>query len=154
MVEELEIRLATPRDAEAIAIESMAEIEHNLSWDWSPLRVQRAISDPATNVVVAYDKRGMAGFGVMRYDEEVAHLQLFAVREDIRRRGVGARLLRWLEDVAHTAGVTRFKVEARRDNVVAVAFYRKHGYSELESVRGMYQGFEDGVRLEKVASEA
>ena len=78
----------------------------------------------------------------------------FAVREDVRRLGTGSALLRWLEQVACVAGVTQFMVEARRDNIAALAFYRKHGYLEREAVCGMYEGSEDGVRLEKLAALA
>src|SRR5437762_956616 len=140
MIDSLQIRLATVADAETIALESMVEIEHNLHWAWTPRRVRRSIRDPETNVVVAMQDDEMLGFGIMKYKEEVAHLLLFAVREDARRRGLGSALLRWLEEVANAAGITRFKLEARRDNEPALAFYRKHGYVIREDVPGMYQG--------------
>ena len=94
----------------------------------------------------------MLGFGIMRYDEDVAHLLLFAVREGARRRGIGSALLAWLERVAHVAGVSHFKVEARRENVAARAFYRKNGYSEIEDVPAMYHKTVDGVRMQKLTS--
>jgi len=148
--ERLAIRLATPREAEAIALESMAEIEHNMGWTWHPDRVASAIDDPDTNVAVAVDGGAVIGFGIMEYAEESAHLVLFAVREDARRRGVGSTLLGWLEKVALIAGVARLNVEARASNATARAFYRSHGYSETDIVPNMYCGGEDGVRLQKV----
>jgi hypothetical protein len=33
--------------------------------------------------------------------------------------------------------------------VAALAFYRRHGYHQRATVLGMYEGCEDGVRLEK-----
>jgi ribosomal protein S18 acetylase RimI-like enzyme len=148
----LTIRLATRNDAEAIALESMAEIEHNLEWSWHPIRVSRAIDDSSTNVVVALDGTAMLGFGIMEYEEEVAHLVLFGVREDMRRRGIGSALLAWLEKVASVAGVGRFRVEARLTNAGAREFYRKHGYVESGIVPEMYRRTEDGVRFEKVVT--
>jgi ribosomal-protein-alanine N-acetyltransferase len=150
----LVIRLATRKDAEAIALESMAEIEHNFDWTWHPHRVGRAIDDINTNVVVAVDGDAMLGFGIMEYEEEVAHLVLFGVREDMRRRGIGSALLAWLEKVASVAGMGRFRVEARLTNAGARAFYRKHGYVESEVVPDMYRDAEDGVRFEKVVVAA
>lgn len=143
------IRLATPADAVAIALESMAEIEHGFEWRWEPSRISEAIGDPETNVIVAVDGAAMLGFGIMEYRHEVAHLVLFAVREDARRRGIGSALLAWLEKVAAEAGITHFTVEARLSNAPARAFYRRHGYAEIEVVAGMYQAQEDGVRLRK-----
>ena len=149
MSERLDIRLATVTEAEDIALESMAEIEHNLHWSWTPQRVRKAMADAETNVAVALEEGKVIAFGIMEYKDNLAHLLLFAVREDARRRGVGSSLLRWLEQVARVAGVAHFKVEARRDNAAALAFYRKHGYCKRLAVTGMYQGTEDGIRLEK-----
>ena len=146
----LTIRLATRKDAEAIALESMAEIEHNLGWTWHPQRVIRAIDDPSTNVVVAVDGVIMLGFGIMAYEEDLAHLLLFGVCENVRRRGIGSALLEWLEKVASVAGVDRLKVEARLSNSAARAFYRKHGYLESEVDPTMYRSTEAGVRFEKM----
>jgi len=143
------IRLATPADAVAIALESMAEIEHGFEWHWEPSRISEAIGDRETNVIVAVDGAAMLGFGIMEYRREFAHLVLFAVREDARRRGIGSALLAWLEKVATEAGIANFRVEARLSNTVARAFYRRHGYVEIEVVAGMYQGQEDGVSLRK-----
>lgn len=148
--EHLTIRLATPKDAEAIALESMAEIEHNLGWTWHPHRVARAIDDPSTNVVVAVDGMRMLGFGIMTYEEDLAHLLLFGVCENVRRRGIGSALLAWLEKVASVAGVERLKVEARLSNAAARAFYRKHGYLESEVDPTMYRNTEAGVRFQKI----
>lgn len=150
MNERLAIRLATLSDAETIALESMAEIEHNMGWTWHPQRVATAIADPDTNVAVAVDGDTLLGFGIMTYEEESAHLVLFAVSEGARRSGVGSALLKWLEKVASVAGVSHLKVEARLSNAGARAFYRAHGYNESDVVPAMYRGAEDGVHFEKV----
>jgi ribosomal-protein-alanine N-acetyltransferase len=151
MGNEFLIRLATPGDAEAIALESMAEIEHGLAWRWEAWRVSEAMAHPETNVVVATDGAAMLGFGIMEYRNDVAHLVLFAVRADARRQGIGSALLAWLEKVAAAAGIGHFRVEARLSNAAARAFYRKHGYVEIEVVPRMYDKTVDGIRLEKGA---
>ena len=152
MGNEFTIRLATPADAEAIALESRAEIEHGLEWGWEPWRVSEVMAHPETNVVVAMDGAAMLGFAIMEYTNDTAHLVLFAVRREARRRGIGSALLAWLEKVAATAGIGHFRVEARLSNASARAFYLKHGYREVQVVPGMYRGTEDGVRLEKGAA--
>ena len=143
------IRLAQVRDADAIAALSRQAIEHDLPWAWTPPRLREAIHDPATNVVVATIAGAVIGFGAMEYDEDEAHLLLFAVDAPDRRKGLGSALLAWLEKVALESGLLRIRVEARADNVAALAFYRKHGYVQHEEALGMYYGVEDGVRLVK-----
>jgi [ribosomal protein S18]-alanine N-acetyltransferase len=143
------IRLATGDDVRAIAALSRTEIEHGLPWRWTPPRVQRAVADARTNVCVAVRQACLLGFGIMIYADDSAHLSLLAVDPDARRQGVGTALLRWLEQVAAVAGLERVQLEARRGNVAALAFYRRHGYQQTDMVAGMYLGVEDGVRLQK-----
>jgi len=143
------IRLAHNTDLSAIATLSRAEIEHEFDWHWTPARLRKAMSDTETNVAVAITGNELLGFGIMQYRHEYAHLLLFAVRPNARRRGIGSALLKWLERVAVIAGINTFRIEARHDNASALAFYRAHGYREIAKVLNMYEGLEDGVRLEK-----
>ena len=145
----ISIRLANANDAVDIAALARKAIEHGFPWSWHPSRVAEAIADPNTNVVVARIAGALIGFGVMLYEDEAAHLVLFAVDAPDRRRGLGSQLLCWLEAVAFAAGINQFRVEARADNTPALAFYRKHGYTEQVEVLGMYYGALDGVCLAK-----
>jgi ribosomal-protein-alanine N-acetyltransferase len=143
------VQIATLADAEQIAGISRDQIEQGLGWSWTVARVQRSIRDPDTNVAVVRERDSMVAFGIMKYREEVAHLLLFAVRASHQRHGYGSLVLRWLEAVALTAGVTRIDLECRRDNAAARNFYGEHGYHEHVISRGYYGGVEDAVRLEK-----
>jgi [ribosomal protein S18]-alanine N-acetyltransferase len=143
------IRLAQRRDALEIALLSKRTIEFGLPWSWDPARVAKAISNQSTNVVIARIADVLSGFGIMEYTDTKAHLSLLAIDEQNRRQGLGSQILKWLEDVARMAGITEFRVEARADNLAALAFYRKHGYREVATELGMYYGVEDGVRLAK-----
>jgi [ribosomal protein S18]-alanine N-acetyltransferase len=145
----LSIRLATPDDAADIAALSRDEIERGLPWSWTEGRVADSIRNPDTNVAVAGERGGIAGFGIMIYRDEAAHLSLFCVKASHRRQGVGSAILRWLEDVARTGGVRTIRLECRRDNDAARNFYGEHGYHERAIARGYYQGREDAVQLEK-----
>lgn len=149
MIADAQIRLATPADAPAIAAMSRDYIESGLPWGWRRERVARAIFDPDTNVAVAGAAGAITGFGIMRYADDEAHLQLFAVRPEHRQRGVGSALLSWLEAVSRVAGAQRIRVECREDNLAARNFYCVNGYHELRIHHAMYGGRVDGVRLEK-----
>jgi ribosomal protein S18 acetylase RimI-like enzyme len=143
------VRLATRADAAKIAAMSRDYIEHGLPWSWTAARVAAAIRDPDVNVVVAGASGAIAAFGIMSYRNDEAHLLLLAVHPSSQRRGVGSTVVRWLEEVARTAGAKRVLVECRRENVAARNFYGDHCYHERDIARGMYRGIEDGVRLTK-----
>lgn len=149
MIAAAAVRLARGADAAEIAHISRADIEHGLPWSWTADRVASAIEDPDVNVAVIGEPGAIAAFGIMAYRDATAHLLLFSVRAPHRRRGVGSRLLLWLETVAREIGIERILLECRRDNAPARNFYAEHGYHELAITRGYYRGLEDAVRLEK-----
>jgi ribosomal-protein-alanine N-acetyltransferase len=149
MITESAVVLATRGDARAIAGMSREYIEHGLGWSWTEARVAHAIANPEANVAVVREGGGIVAFGIMSYRDESAHLLLFAVRGSHQRRGMGARVLRWLEQVARDAGIRTVLVECRRDNAAARNFYGEHGYHERIITPGYYRGVEDAVRLEK-----
>jgi [ribosomal protein S18]-alanine N-acetyltransferase len=149
----MHIRFATFLDVQAIAALSRTEIEYGLAWSWTPDRVGQAIRDPYTNVIVATDPDSaqlpIKGFGIMSYRDETAHLKLLDVAPHARRRGTGRAMLVWLEKVAQTAGITTLSLEARQNNLAAIAMYRCHGYLQVRTIAGMYQGLDTGIRMEK-----
>jgi ribosomal-protein-alanine N-acetyltransferase len=148
-IADVAVRLARLNDAAHIAAMSRDYIEHGLPWTWTAGRVEAAIGDPDTNVVVVGDRGAITAFGIMSYPNDDAHLLLFAVCRSQQRRGVGSAILRWLEEAASAAGAKRIRVECRRDNLAARNFYCEHGYAELRLTPRFYRGLKDGIHLVK-----
>src|ERR1700747_2039281 len=94
---DLSLRLARPREAVAVAKLSRDLIEYGLRWRWTPERVAASIHAPNVNVLVACDHEKLAGFAIMRYGDDDAHLDLLAVTPPYRRAGIGRQLLEWLQ---------------------------------------------------------
>jgi ribosomal protein S18 acetylase RimI-like enzyme len=142
------IRLAEPRDAQAIALMSRDFIEAGLGWKYDAGRVMRAIRDRDTLAVVACDAKGgsaraaINGFAIMEFGDERAHLVLLAVRPSHRRTGIGQRLLEWLLESARTAGIASIHLELRAGNEAARRFYRAMGFYETVLVPGYYRSGE------------
>src|SRR5215204_7450180 len=136
---DLTLRLARAADANAIANMSRDLIENGLDWRWREQRVAANIDDPAINVLVARLDNRLAGFGIMKYGERVAHLNLFAVAPDCRRAGIGRQLLHWLERCASVAGNVAISLEVRAGNTGAQRFYESMGYRILVRLPGYYQ---------------
>jgi ribosomal-protein-alanine N-acetyltransferase len=148
MIDAAEIRLALPQHAARIAMISRDYIEDGLRWGWTPARVAHSIRDRATNVVVAECGADLAGFGIMKYLDDDAHLLLFAVQPEFRRKGIGSGLLEWLESTATAAGIELIFLETRATNAEARAFYAARDYRELVTLP-RYYGNEDAVRIGK-----
>ena len=140
---------ARHRDAPEIAALAHAFVEHGLKPSWTAGRIRRHIRH-AESVVLAASSLGMlAGFAIMQYADTSAHLNLLAVVPAHRRRGVGRRLVRWLEETALTAGTFVIELELRADNRPARTFYESLGYREVALVPGYYQGVEDALRMQR-----
>ena len=86
-ISDLSLRLARPSDATTIADLSRDLIEYGLRWRWTPVRVTASIDAPNVNVLVASIHDRIAGFAIMRYGDDDAHLDLLAVASSYRRLG-------------------------------------------------------------------
>lgn len=144
---ELSLRLARPADAATIANLSRELIEYGLRWRWTPMRVAASIHDSDVNVLVACVRDNIAGFAIMRYRDDDAHLDLLAVAPPYRRAGLGRRLLEWLEKCAVVAGIFSVALEVRAANEGAQLFYQRMGYRTLVHLPGYYQGVEAALRM-------
>src|SRR3989442_8642422 len=92
------IRLAEPRDAQALGMMSRDFVEAGLGWKYDAARVLRAIPDRETLAVVACEsgKSGKSGagtrFAIMGFGDERAHLLLLPGRPSPRRPRIGPPL--------------------------------------------------------------
>src|SRR5918996_4647049 len=144
---QLSLRLARPADATAVAKMSRDLIEYGLQWRWTPMRVAASIHAPDVNVLVACIDGNIAGFAIMRYGDDDAHLDLLAVAPPYRRAGLGRQLVEWLEKCAVVAGIFKVDLEVRASAKGAQLFFRRMGYRTLAHLPGYYQGIEAALRM-------
>lgn len=143
----IRLGLARRRNVTAIAAMSRGLIEHGLPGMWNERRISKCISNPDCVVLVARDRRRLAGFAVAEFWDDRIHINLFCVAPSYQRQGVGRSLLEWLESSAKTAGTFLMHLEVRESNTGARDFYKKQGFVETGLRRGYYAGQEDAVRL-------
>ena len=143
----LRLELAAAADARPIALMSRELIEAGLPWSWTPERVARNLRQRDTLVLAARDSDSLAGFAIMHFGEERAHLSLLAVRPDYQRRGVGRGMLQWLTDSALTAGIASIRLELRENNAGARRFYLEQSFAETLRLPRYYSGVETAVRM-------
>lgn len=143
--------LALARTADVVTIARMSRdlIEDGLSWSWTPERVAASVRRRDALVVVARDGARIAGFGIMRYGDDEAHLDLLAVDPSGRRCGLGRHLVEWLEEPALVAGITAVVLEVRESNHGARTFYERLGYRSLGRLARYYQGCEAAIRMRR-----
>lgn len=78
-----------------------------------------------------------------------SHIITIDVIPAARRFGVGSLLLRAAEDRLRTAGSSLVELETAVDNVSALTFYKRHGYSVIKTFPRYYSNGVDALVLEK-----
>jgi len=144
---DIALRLACRDDARAMALMSRDLIESGLGWSYPPERVRRLIDESDVASVVARRNGQLAGFGIMRFGDDHAHLVLLAVRPAHQRSGIGRRVVDWLLESAAVAGVASIHVELRAQNKSGFAFYQALEFAETMRLTGYYSGRETAIRM-------
>ena len=147
------VEFAASTDAVEIAELSRKYIEYDLGWHYTPGRIRELLKDSEKNVIVVRQDKQLAGFGIMTYADQNANLDLLAVKSGFRRRGVGKRIVTWLEDVARTAGISNIYVQVRKVNRDAIKFYTQCGFQIIDERRRYYRATETGVIMCKTIGQ-
>jgi [ribosomal protein S18]-alanine N-acetyltransferase len=91
----------------------------------------------------------IAGFLVAEADRDSGHIITIDVTAPARRSGVGSLLLRAAEDRLRAAGCRSVELETAVDNVSALSFYKRHGYSVIKTFPRYYSNGVDALVLQK-----
>jgi ribosomal-protein-alanine N-acetyltransferase len=94
--------------------------------------MRRLLERPGTITWVAEEEGQLAGFAIADCEWEVggiaAYIQTIEVLPAMRRRGVGAELLRCVEDSARERGVRTIWLHVDAANASAIRLYESHGF--------------------------
>lgn len=95
----------------------------------------------------------LAGFCIVMFAPDVAHLLVIAVSRHLHRQGLGGVLLEWCERQARERGLEGVLLEVRPSNTSAISFYKRHGYLQIGVRRAYYPaekgGREDALVMQK-----
>ncbi len=94
------------------------------------------------------DTGTVAGFIVV-HQAPTAHVITIDVGAQARRSGVGSRLLQAAEDRLRAGGSSAVGLETAVDNLTALAFYKRHGYSVVRTWPRYYSNGVDALVLKK-----
>jgi [ribosomal protein S18]-alanine N-acetyltransferase len=90
----------------------------------------------------------IAGFIVV-HAAPTGHIITIDVLEAARRSGVGSLLLQGAEDRLRAAGSRAVGLETAVDNLAALSFYKRHGYSVIRTWPRYYSNGVDALVMKK-----
>jgi [ribosomal protein S18]-alanine N-acetyltransferase len=100
--------------------------------------------------LVAETDGKIVGFVVVDRDHQgQAHVITIDVLPEARRSGLGSRLMTAAEERLRTLGCSTVFLEAAVDNAAALAFYKRHGYSVVQTIPRYYLDSIDALVLVK-----
>ena len=115
------------------ALISQAQIDVMLDDRYRADRILAQLDDPNHAWWVARLNPAMAGFAHAVLDGTDCKLDKLYVHPDHQRQGIGAALLRAVQDWAHQRRARRLWLQVNRGNTQAIAAYRKYGFRIVES---------------------
>lgn len=113
----------------------------------------------SADFLVASQNENVLGYAIAKIEgkfklwklqvEEQGRLLKIAVREEVRRQGIGKSLLKAIIARLIERGATDIWLEARTQNIGARKFYRAMGFEEKKTVNGYYKDGGDAIIMAK-----
>jgi ribosomal-protein-alanine N-acetyltransferase len=117
---------------------------------YSQQELKSYVTHRSTFTLVATDDKDgeVAGFIVV-HGGPSGHVITIDVDPAIRRGGVGSLMLRAAEDRLRQAGARAVGLETAVDNLAALQFYKRHGYSVIRTKPRYYPNGVDALVMKK-----
>ena len=126
-------------DADEALLHTLAEIEREcFSAPLDAAQIGRLLRDENTRWLLARSGGEAAGYVWVQTVLDEGYIGNVAVRQALRRQGIGDRLLWELDALAAEEKLRFLTLEVRSGNEPAKALYRKHGYEETGLRRNYY----------------
>jgi [ribosomal protein S18]-alanine N-acetyltransferase len=108
------------------------------------------IRHPKSFTLLAIDDKtqGVHGF-IVGHKGGIGHIITIDVSPTARRSGVGSLLLRAAEEKLQFSGSTAVGLETAVDNLTALSFYKRHGYSVIRTCPRYYPNGVDALVMNK-----
>ncbi|MCL5784790.1 MAG: GNAT family N-acetyltransferase [Patescibacteria group bacterium] len=108
-------------------------------------KVKERMQDKNRFTCIAIENNQIVGVGSLKDDEITA----IYVSANYLRKGIGAKILAYLEQKAYKMGVRKLKVDS---SLTAMEFYEKHGFGKIKE--GFHVNSEGGklpsIHMEKI----
>lgn len=141
------IRDSRPEDFEALWRMDQECFPPGISYSRRELNVYMRRRGSFT-LVAESPEGGIGGF-IVAYGGATGHIITIDVSPGVRRSGVGSLLLRAAEERLQAVGSSAVGLETAVDNVSALAFYKRHGYSVIRTWPRYYSNGVDALVMSK-----
>jgi len=142
------IRDFKPEDFETLWKIDQQCFPPGISYSRQELKVYVRHKGSFTLLAVECDTATIAGF-IVAYSGPIGHIITIDVIAEARRSGVGSLLLRAAEARLQAGGARAVGLETAVDNLAALSFYKRHGYSVIRTWPRYYSNGVDALVMKK-----
>ncbi len=137
------------RTMRAEDVDAVVEIEtQTFSSPWRKETFAELIGRPTLEMLVMeHAEEGIVGYAVLWCILDQGELANLAIVPRLRSRGLGARLMARVIEVARERGVESVFLEVRESNAHALELYRRFGLSQVGQRRGYYDHPKEDARI-------
>ena len=144
------IRLATAADFPILLDIDQESFPEGIAYDAAELSYFMSRRGSATLVLESDGNVAAFLIADTRPGQGAATIVTLDVRPPFRRLGYASRLLLESEKLLKERGVRDYRLQVDVDNAAAIAFYRKHGFERLRTLRGYYSNGHDAYLMTKI----
>lgn len=130
-------------------LQAICEIEReSFSEPYPPYILAAMAMETPETFLVAVSNLRVVGYVLASLNKDSGHILSIAVRTNLRRRGIGSRLMAAILEALRKKGAQQAMLEVRMSNLDARMFYEKLGFTEAGRVRAYYRDGEDALKME------
>lgn len=141
----IDLTAGSARDVKAVDTLMKAAFDPRYGEAWTQGQCLGVLAMPGVWLTLAHADERPVGFAMARVVADEAELLLLAIEPGMRRRGVGAALLRSVIDTARARRAVRLHLEVRAGNA-AIGLYTRHGFAKVGARRDYYRGSDGKLR--------
>jgi ribosomal-protein-alanine N-acetyltransferase len=143
------IRHAIPADFETLLAIDVSSFPGGVAYDAAELSY--FMNHQGAETIVAEVDGIIVAFLIMEVhrNRRTATIVTLDVRENERRNGFGTRLLERSEELLRDYGVEAYDLQVDVSNRGAIAFYKKHGFKMVRTLKNYYANGNDAYLMMK-----
>jgi ribosomal-protein-alanine N-acetyltransferase len=143
------IRHAIPTDFESLLAIDVSSFPGGVAYDATELAY--FINHEGAETIVLEADGKIVAFLIMEIhrNRRTATIVTLDVCENERRNGYGSQLLRRSEEMLTDFGVEAYDLQVDVTNTGAIAFYKKHGFTTVRTLRHYYANGNDAFLMVK-----
>ena len=143
------IRHAVPTDFESLLAIDVSSFPGGVAYDATELAY--FMNHEGAETIVLEASGTIVAFLIMEIHRarRTATIVTLDVCDNARRKGYGSRLLKRSEEMLLDYGVEAYDLQVDVTNSGAIAFYRKHGFATIRTLRRYYANGNDAFLMVK-----